>query len=406
MRILFAGLLVLLCSQSFAQKSNNIVIGTIDSIPSKILSEKREILVYVPHSGNRNKQRNIHYPIIYVLDGYSFFHSLTGMVDYLSSIGKMPEMIVVAISNTDRSRDLTPTHSTLWSDGEKDPKSLGTSGGGEKFLSFIEKELMPHIDSIYHPAPYRMFMGHSFGGLAVMNAFINHPALFNSYVAIDPSMWWDQRALMKKASSILKTDDYKGKRLYFASANTMDPAMDTMRVMKDTAHANVHVRDNLEFRNILASNKQNHLVWNWKYYPEDNHPAVPLPSEYDALRAIFQEYAMTKELSDPSIDVQFINQHYKKVSAMLGYPVHPSESTINLLAYSCLGNKQYEKAYQFFQLNTTNYPDSYNVYDSLGDYFLEVKEKAKAKAAFSKALSLEERPATRLKLRNIELGKK
>jgi predicted alpha/beta superfamily hydrolase len=403
MKNLLALILAFLCGQTFAQNSNKIAIGTIDTLQSRILKEKREILVYVPHSGNTQRQTNQHYPVLYVLDGYSFFHSLTGMVDYLSSTGKMPEMIVVAISNTDRTRDLTPTHYTSWSDGERDPAQLGTSGGGEKFLSFVEKELMPHIDSIYHPAPYRMFMGHSLGGLTVMNTLINHPALFNSYVAIDPSMWWDQRALMKKAASVLHTSNFKGKRLYYASANTMDPAMDTLRVLNDTAHANVHVRDNLEFRSILAKNKQSNLIWDWKYYPADNHPTVPLIAEYDALRAIFSDYAMTKELEDPTVDVAYISDHYKKVSALLGYTVLPLESTINQLAYTCLSKKQYEKAYAFFRMNTINYPDSYNVYDSLGDYFLEVKQKAKAKDAFDKALSIEDRPATQLKIRTLKL---
>ncbi|HEX3386461.1 MAG TPA: alpha/beta hydrolase-fold protein, partial [Mucilaginibacter sp.] len=90
--------------------------------------------------------------------------------------------------NTNRMRDLTPTN-------VPPDKS---SGGGEKFTDFIKTELMPHIDSIYPTASYKMLIGHSLGGLMAINTLINHPEMFNAYVAIDPSMWWDDRKLLNR----------------------------------------------------------------------------------------------------------------------------------------------------------------------------------------------------------------
>ena len=95
-----------------------------------------------------------------------------------------PDIIVVGIPNTDRSIDLTPTHVV-------DAPDDSTSGGGENFISFIEKELMPFIDNKYPTEPYKILAGHSSGGLEVMQAFAHHTNLFNSYIAIDPSIWWD-----------------------------------------------------------------------------------------------------------------------------------------------------------------------------------------------------------------------
>lgn len=142
MKAIITAICYLVCSQSFAQHFQPVVIGNAGSFHSVILNESREILVYTPKSWNGVSRAN-RYPVIYVLDGYDFFHSTTGLVQYLSSIGRMPEMIVVSISNTDRRRDLTPTHYTKWSDGEEDPEGLKNTGGGGKFTSFLRNELIP-----------------------------------------------------------------------------------------------------------------------------------------------------------------------------------------------------------------------------------------------------------------------
>jgi predicted alpha/beta superfamily hydrolase len=355
------------------------------------------LLIYTPASakGSNVKSR---YPVMYVLDGPSFFEAYTAMVRYLSDCGKIPQMIVVGIANTDRVRDYTPTHAIHWSDGEKDEKALKTSGGGETFTTFLEKELIPHIDSLYPTAPYRVVVGHSLGGLLVLNTLIHRPYLFNAYVTIDPSLWWDQRALLKKASTVLAQTDYAGKKIFFASANTLANGMDTLRIEQDTAKSSVHVRDNLLFRQILQKNKTNHLVSFWKYYPDDNHASVPFIAGYDAMRAVFKGYELPKELNDPSINAEFIGQHYHTVSDMLGYAVLPPESMVNILGYESLSSKRYDQAYHFFTLNVANYPQSFNVYDSLGDYYLEVGDNKQAASAFRKALRLQDQAGTRKKL--------
>src|SRR6201999_1400890 len=95
------------------------------------------------------------------------------------------------------------------------------TGGGENFTAFIEKELMPHIDSLYPTAPYRILIGHSLGGLMVINTMVNHPNLFSAYIAIDPSMWWDDRKLLQQTATVLTREKFTGKTLFLAIANTM-----------------------------------------------------------------------------------------------------------------------------------------------------------------------------------------
>lgn len=398
--VLSLGLGLICLLQSFPSFSQQAVTpGHTAIIPSAVLKEPRKLLIYSPVSqGNTSHTR---YPVLYVLDGPAFFESYVSMVRYLSDCGKMPEMIVVGIANTDRVRDLTPTHAIHWSDGEPDEKELRTSGGGEAFTTFLEKELIPHIDSLYPTAPYRMFAGHSLGGLLVLNTFLKRPYLFNAYLTIDPSLWWDDRALLKNADTLLAQTNYSGKKLFFASANTLPAGRDTLGIERDTAHSSVHVRDNLLFRELLFKNKTNALIAYWKYYSEDNHASVPFIAGYDAFRAIFKGYELPKELNDPTVDAYFIGQHYQQVSKQLGYTVLPPEGTINLLGYEHLSYKRFDKAYAFFKMNVINYPQSFNVYDSMGDYYLASDDTKQAAAAFKKALSLKEHSPTRKKLESL-----
>jgi hypothetical protein len=208
-------------------ENNSITIGKIDSLHSKILGEERKIWVYVPDGAKDTSKR---FPVLYLLDGDAHFSSVVGMIQQLSGVNGntiCPDMIVVGIPNTDRTRDLTPTHSLLYPDGTKS-KDLKSSGGGEKFTAFLQKELIPHIDSLYPVAPYKMLVGHSFGGLTVMNIVVHHPDMFNTYVAIDPSMWWDKQKLLNQARDAFQKNNYKGKALYLGVANTMPALMDTL----------------------------------------------------------------------------------------------------------------------------------------------------------------------------------
>jgi len=210
------------------QKDNRIVIGHVDTVWSNVLNEERAILVHVPEGSKTER-----YPVLYVLDGESHFQSAVAMVQQMA--GVIPDMVVVGIVNTVRERDLTPTH--VNPDKIENAGDAAISGGGGNFIKFIEKELIPYIDSKYPTAPYRVFSGHSLGGLTVMDAFFNHTALFNAYIAIDPSLWWDGQKWIKQAEANLSAGNFStGKTsLFVAIANNIPPGMDTISVMKDTS---------------------------------------------------------------------------------------------------------------------------------------------------------------------------
>jgi predicted alpha/beta superfamily hydrolase len=292
-------------------KDNRLVIGTVDSVYSNILREKRKIWVHIPDTGDNMIYGKRHFPVVYLLDGDAHFYSVVGMIHQLSEINGnqiCPDMIVVGIPNTDRTRDLTPTHvnKSIYMDSS----ATKTSGGGEKFTEFLEKELIPYIDANYPTSPYRMLIGHSFGGLLVVNTLIHHSDLFNAYVAIDPSLWWDHQKILKQAESEFDQKKYSNKNLFLAVANTMQKEMDTLRVIHDTAGNTLHIRSILEFAKYLGNRPGTGIRYSWKYYSDDNHGSVPLIAEYDALHFFFDFYKLPAVDLD-SLSVEVVTRHYK-----------------------------------------------------------------------------------------------
>ncbi|HJP63669.1 MAG TPA: alpha/beta hydrolase-fold protein [Mucilaginibacter sp.] len=373
---------------AFAQKDNRITIGTVDTVYSNILGEKRAILVHVPKGDKAEK-----YPVLYILDGEEHFQSAVAIDEQMS--GVTPPMIVVGITNTNRERDLTPTHMA----------NSKESGGGENFIGFIERELMPYVESHYPTAPYRIFSGHSLGGLTVMNAFFNHTNLFNAYIALDPSLWWDGQRWIKRYEAELSGHNFNKKSLFIAIANNIPPGRDTISILKDTSVISPIPQSVIPFIHILRTAKPVGLRWTSKFYPNERHGTVELTSEYDALRYIFDYYQFrTSQFADhPELDEDsVIAAHYRIISEKLGYTVQPTEDLINNMAYDCMSRKKWDVAYKLFKRNTDNHPESSNAFDSLGDYYVERGDKPNAIAVFTKALRLNETADTRRKLNELK----
>jgi predicted alpha/beta superfamily hydrolase len=382
-------------------QANKVVIGTIDSIFSKTLNEQRKIWIYSPHDATKSPKAK--YPVLLLLDGDAHFSSVVGMVQQLSTVNGntiCPEMVIVGIPNTDRFRDLTPTRAkNVFGDTVR----VKASGGGENFTKFISDELIPYLDSHYPTTSYRTMIGHSLGGLMAINTLIHHSDLFSNYLAIDPSMWWDDRKLSKESAPILDEKKFDGKFLYVAVANTMRPAMKLSDLATDTTTDTEHIRSIFAFTE-LAKARAGGLKFESKYYGNDDHGSVPLIAEYDALRAMFSwytskafdSYAPTSRATAAEI-VKAVTDHYAKY----GYGTAPPESIVNSLGYRFMNEKAGDKAFVFFELNTKNYPDSPNAFDSMGDYYLSQKDTAKAIASFERTLSLADVAYTKEKLARL-----
>jgi predicted alpha/beta superfamily hydrolase len=353
---------------------NRIVLGSVDSLYSNILKESRQVWVYVPAEDNLYAKQS--YPVVYLLDGDAHYYSVMGIIQQLSEVNMnmvLPKMILVGITNTHRTRDLTPSNDSFVDK---------SSGGAENFTLFLEKELIPYIDLKYPTKPYRLLIGHSLGGLFCVNTLLKHTKLFNGYLSIDPSLFWDNKILLKEANELLASKNYNGTSFYLSIANQGYSDNDTL---KDNAAA-------FDLAKYLDSNNKNSLRYSWHYYKDDNHGSVPLISEYDGLRFLFDFYnpkiSYTK-FRDPSYDADsFINVHFTNVSKQMGYSVPPPEPLINWLGYLFIMEKQYNKAHNLLKRNIENYPGSANAYDSMGEILMLMGDTISSIENYEKSLKL------------------
>ena len=319
------------------------------------------------------------YPVLYLLDGDAHFHSVTGLLQILgtgvNATFVLPEMIVVAIPNTNRTRDMTPTRTDRDPDGKPQP-ALAASGGMANFLTFIKTELIPRIEHDYRTAPYRVFVGHSLGGITTIDALYTMPDAFNAYVAIDPSLWWDKRVLLKQARERFSKPGLAGRTLFVAQANTITPGDTTL---------NVHFNSIIQFNSILETFNQSGLRYSYKYYPHDSHGSVPMIAEYDALRFIFDVYdvPLLEALERPA----YLTEHFARVSAAMGYKIDPPEAMVDLIGHVALG-RDTTAALKLLEMNTTLYPTSANAVASLADVWLAKKDTTKAVGYYEKALAM------------------
>jgi len=263
---IFCSILVAFHSVTLAQTGNvkPLTIGEIRTIKSKILSEERIVNIYLPQNFDKTKS----YPIIYLLDGSmneDFIH-VTGLIQFFNQMYSMPETIVVGIANIDRKRDFT-FHTDL-KDLQKDYPTTGHSG---KFISFLEKELKPYIESQFKTTDKYLF-GQSLGGLLATEILLKKPEMFNNYFIISPSLWWDDESLLKQANQLLaKIPDTK-KFIYVSVGKGEHPVM---------------VKDAEDLYDVLKkSNKKNWTV-EYKMMETDNHATILHRSLYEGLVKLF-----------------------------------------------------------------------------------------------------------------------
>ncbi|WP_297337872.1 alpha/beta hydrolase-fold protein [Algoriphagus sp.] len=368
---IFAILLILIGNYSVkSQEIEQILIGTKHSIESTRLNEDREYWVNLPDSYHLAESAHKTYPILILLDGHLHFRSITGIVNYMSADAygsrTIPEMIVVGIRSRDRERDYTPDKIVT--------VRANNTGGGNRFLGFLEEELIPELDRTYRTAPYRILFGHSLGGLLATHAFMKEKTLFNAFIAVDPSFGtWDAGTMDKKLDSM--TEQSFSRYIYLATANWGK---------RNLRNRDRHVR----FYESLNNKSPSDLRAKWEYFEREDHNSVPITAFHNGISTLFEGYGLSfREVHN----LAQLTEHFQAISEKLSYTFPPPESLVNQLGYSLLRSNDPDdltKALEFFILNVTNYPNSPNSYDSLGEAFEAVGEKQKAIKNYKKSLDL------------------
>ena len=270
--ITFFAVLLFGLQTTLGQNKTDIILGSEFTINSSILNEDRTCLISLPDSYYDSSEIEKKYPIILLLDGYSHFKTATGVVHFMSSDRNrnhfMPESIIIAIENVDRERDFTVTKIKT--------KRPNTMGGGRNFLNFIEKELIPYVDKKYRTEAFRTLIGHSLGGLLTINSYMDKNSLFDAYLSIDPSIWWDEEMMKNKVDSISSLS--LNKKLYIATANQGEEKYERNKKRHDDLYA------------LIKNKSGENLNIEIAYFENENHRSVPLIALYDGLKYLNEEY--------------------------------------------------------------------------------------------------------------------
>lgn len=259
----FMGGILTTCSQN---KANQNTEKEKFVIQSNILNEERTCFISLPDSYNDAFYEDEQYPIIILLDGYIHFKTTSGIVHFMSSSRNrnhlMPESIIVAIENVDRERDFTVTKIKT--------KRKNTMGGGRRFLDFIQNELVPYLDKNYRTKPSRTLIGHSLGGLLTLNSYMDKNSIFDAYIAIDPSIWWDEEMMKAKVDSM--SSIALNKKLYIATANQGEANYDRNKKRHDLLYT------------LLTKKSNPELNVKIEYFKNETHRSVPLIAIYQGLK--------------------------------------------------------------------------------------------------------------------------
>lgn len=357
-QIIFLGFILSVCGLTnvFGQTQQT-VFSSHDkhTIKSSTLNEDRIVLVRVPPNYARSKER---FPVVYMLDGSAPNPSMmTGIIEQQAASGMMPEMILVSIQNTNRTRDMTPTKT-----------ERADSGGCDKFLQFIETEVMPLVEKNYRTQPFKIFAGHSLAGLTVVYAFLSRPELFNGYIAASPVLHWDNNFLIKRAEEVFKQNKDWKKIMFIALGD--EPA---------------YTNGFNSFKEVLDRAKPKNFDYEFRLMADENHGSIPLPAYHQGLRKIFDGW------SAPQNSMAELESHYKKLTDKFGYKIVMPENLLNQAGYRLLTASKTQEAIDVFKKNTELYPNSANVYDSLGEALERNNQLELAKQSYEKGLANAER---------------
>jgi predicted alpha/beta superfamily hydrolase len=290
MKIILSALLFLgAVTISFAQVTNlpatisekPIVLGSSFKISSKILAENRVVNIYLPEG--YNKSDTVKYPVVYLLDGgveEDFIH-IAGLLQYNTQpwIARFPKSILVGIENTNRKRDFSFPVSNLdfvERIGFK-KEQFPAYGGSAKFIAFMENELQPLIQKNYRTTQKKTIIGESFAGLLATEILLKHTYLFDTYIIMSPSLWWDKESLLAEAPALIQANHQPNINVYIGACSK-----DEDKIMYD---------DVVSLKNVLEKYGTGRFHVFYDYLPNETHATIIHQAVYNAFKMLYPNTA-------------------------------------------------------------------------------------------------------------------
>lgn len=332
------------------------------SLTSKVLNEERKVSVKLPNSYFDKKAER--YPVIYRLDGAQNIARESAVLEKLYQAGAAPEVIFVAIENTDRLRDLAPYVN-------QDPRGpVGAGGGADKFLQFLTAELMPHIEQNYRTSDFKILTGASIAGLFTLHTLRTNPTLFNAHIVYSPAVWWGENKTAKQLVKFISTTKELDTYLYM----NIGSEHISMRKVYDEMLSN------------MQASLPNQFQLETDFFPTVPHGLTSVAGLFKAYHSLFLPLVMPN--SELKGGVNSIKSYYEKVSKQRGKTTIAQEWVMRELGYHLMGKQDFDTAIEVFKYNIELYPESAEAYNGLAYVYEENKQYEESLAQVTISLQL------------------
>jgi len=391
MFIVFSGSLLADDSRNL---EGQIVVGKTYSYQSVFMNETIQYRVVLPYSYDLNPTK--HYPVVYVLDGHK-----PNVLSVSSTVGMLwgydtsaPEVIIIGIPSNNRVRDYLSFHSTIDYEGVHNDW-LADSGGGEHYHEYLRQEFIPHVEKLYRDNGHRIVVGHSFGGVFVLNEIFSEKPLFQAFIAIDPSFWFGDNFLQKKLEKIPDGGLVLPESIYISNALRGTSANNEISNVTERTKNSRYVEFLKQLRTKAAKTVRIKMQ---NYLYEEHGSVVPL-SHQAGLRYAFEGYLPfqedpqhafnAKQVQDTlAKDPSLLIKHYQAYSKRIGVEYPPEERVVYRAADIALTMELYDNAYKLIQINIKNYPKHAYSWEKLGAYYEKIGDVKEALSAFKRAQRL------------------
>ncbi|WP_282131173.1 alpha/beta hydrolase [Pseudoalteromonas aliena] len=336
-------------------------------LASKALAQERTVTIQLPKSYHKNPDKK--YPVIYRLDGKENLAYMTPVLAHLHTAftKAAPEVIIVAIENTDRLKDLYPTKN------EEPAGPIGLGGGAARFLEFIETELIPLVNEKYRTHDFKVISGASAAGVFVLYVLQTNPDLFQAHIAYSPAVWWNYGATAKSTKA------------FFANSKTF-PNYLYMNIGQESGI----MRERYDDMNMfLKANTPKALTFISESFDNVPHGLTFAAGAFNAYQKLFLPLQMP--VSAYTGETHSIATYYQRLSAQHGEEIAPQESMIRGLGYHFVNTDELDQAIKIFKFGISLYPntaDAYNGlaygYESSGMYQESLEQVKKALALVDK----------------------
>lgn len=335
---------------------------------SKVLNEEQKISVYLPERYGEDPTHK--YPVIYALDGKYYKQMVSAVIARFYDDWLIPETIVVTIDNENRIRDYTPTpHAT----------ADVLSGKADVFLDYIEKELIPFVDSNYQTSEFRIFEGHSLGGLLSLYAVQARPELFTAHYAFSPSLHWGDNKTVEKIITYLSSRKSLKQFIYMNLDNKIVKSeYETTNTMADSF---LRLQTFFKEHSVPGLRVKSEILKNLP------HASTNISGLVNATNELYRYWVLPFDAIEGGPEA--ISEHYEKLSSDLYQEIKPRKGSINFAAdYMTNGVHSPEKGMKLLKYNASLYPDSAWVIFNLAKGYEQREQVDLAKKYGQEALNL------------------